>query len=101
MLLVWLCVWPDGRKSRGRTRSKGWTLNEKALKNISRSNVSRSTKSLSDAVTHPKCPHCGGLHMGQRFDDCPYVKLAVDETATEEQQKNAAEWLRLHKEEAK
>jgi hypothetical protein len=19
------------------------------------------------------CPHCGGLHFGQRFDDCPYL----------------------------
>ena len=43
----------------------------------------------------PTCPHCGGLHFGQRFDNCPYVKLAVDPTATEEQRTNASEWLRF------
>jgi hypothetical protein len=46
----------------------------------------------------PPCPHCGGTHLGQRFDDCPYVKLVVDESATEEQRQNAGEWLRLHRE---
>jgi hypothetical protein len=20
----------------------------------------------------PNCPHCGGIHFGQRFDDCLY-----------------------------
>lgn len=39
------------------------------------------------------CPHCGGLHFGQRFDDCPYVLLSTDTTATPEQRKNAAGWL--------
>lgn len=23
----------------------------------------------------PSCPHCGGLHYGTRYDDCPYLKL--------------------------
>lgn len=44
-----------------------------------------------------KCPHCDGLHLGSRFDDCPYVDLANDMTATEEQRENAREWLRLKK----
>lgn len=74
-------------------------MNEKAMRGISRSNARRFTKALSDAVTNPKCPHCGGEHWGQRFDDCPYIKLAVDETATDEQRANAAEWLRLKREE--
>jgi hypothetical protein len=47
----------------------------------------------------PKCPHCGGEHWGQRFDDCVYVKLAHDQTASQEQRDNAAEWLRLWQEE--
>lgn len=42
-----------------------------------------------------RCPYCGGLHYGQRFDDCPYIKLAVDEKATEEQRRNAIAWLDL------
>jgi len=54
---------------------------------------------MSEAVINPKCPHCGGIHLGQRFDDCPYVKLVSDETATLEQRHNAAEWLRLKAEE--
>jgi hypothetical protein len=29
-------------------------------------------------VRYPKCPHCGGQHWGQRFDDCPYVALLSD-----------------------
>lgn len=44
----------------------------------------------------PKCPRCGGLHLGQRFDNCPYVKLAVDPNATEEQRTNAQSWLDLY-----
>lgn len=24
-----------------------------------------------------KCPHCGGEHFGQRFDDCPFIKKAA------------------------
>lgn len=36
-----------------------------------------------------RCPHCAGLHYGQRFDDCPYVKLANDPSATKEQRENA------------
>jgi hypothetical protein len=51
-------------------------------------------------VGQPTCPHCGGTHWGQRFDDCPYVRLVADPNATEEQRTNAAEWLRLHKEES-
>lgn len=43
------------------------------------------------------CPHCGGLHLGIRFDDCPYEKLLDDPMAAEEQKHNAREWLRLHK----
>lgn len=35
------------------------------------------------------CPHCGGQHWGQRHDDCPYVSLLADVTATEEQVQNA------------
>jgi hypothetical protein len=46
----------------------------------------------------PKCPHCGGLHYGVRYDDCPYLKLATDKTATEEQRQNAANWLKLQRE---
>lgn len=42
---------------------------------------------------HPKCPHCGGEHWGQRFDDCPYVRLLSDPSASEEQRLNAASWL--------
>lgn len=44
----------------------------------------------------PNCPHCGGLHLGQRFDNCPYVKLITDEQASEEQKQNAREWLLLN-----
>jgi hypothetical protein len=47
----------------------------------------------------PKCPHCGGQHWGQRFDDCPYIELAVDPAATQEQRDNSAEGLRLWQEE--
>lgn len=25
----------------------------------------------------PDCPHCGGIHYGQRYDNCPYLKLAA------------------------
>jgi hypothetical protein len=49
----------------------------------------------SAAVVYPKCPHCGGEHWGQRFDDCPYVALLADPAATSEQKANAADWLRL------
>lgn len=21
-----------------------------------------------------KCPHCGGMHFGQRFDNCPFER---------------------------
>lgn len=24
----------------------------------------------------PACPHCGGVHYGTRFDNCPYPELA-------------------------
>lgn len=48
-------------------------------------------------VEDPKCPHCGGEHWGQRFDDCPYVQILADPNASEEQRLNAAEWLRLQK----
>lgn len=51
-------------------------------------------------MSQPKCPHCGGEHWGQRFDDCPYIKLAVDMEASQEQRDNAAEWLRLRQEES-
>ncbi len=54
---------------------------------------------LVEYKPQPRCPHCGGLHLGQRFDDCVYVRLASDQAATEEQRTNAAEWLRLHREE--
>jgi hypothetical protein len=40
-----------------------------------------------------RCPHCGGLHFGQRFDDCPYAKLARDPHATQEQRRNSQGWL--------
>jgi hypothetical protein len=52
-------------------------------------------------IGQPTCPHCGGQHWGQRFDDCPYVRLVSDKSATEEQKHNAAEWLRLKREEDK
>lgn len=39
------------------------------------------------------CPHCGGLHLGQRFDDCPYIKILKDPAATEEQRTNARSWI--------
>ena len=55
---------------------------------------------MSEAIINPRCPHCCGIHLGQKFDDCPYVKLAVDPLATEEQRFHAAEWLRLQKEDA-
>jgi hypothetical protein len=42
------------------------------------------------------CPHCGGLHYGQRFDDCPYLKLVNDPNATEEQRANAKSFLDAH-----
>lgn len=45
---------------------------------------------MADAVKYPECPHCGGQHWGQRFDDCPYVDLLTDPNATEEQKMNAA-----------
>jgi hypothetical protein len=40
-----------------------------------------------------RCPHCGGEHFGQRFDNCPYVRLLTDPEATDEQRKNAAATL--------
>ena len=43
-----------------------------------------------DYKAPPRCPHCGGLHIGQRFDDCPYVKLADDPKASIEARANAA-----------
>lgn len=58
-----------------------------------------STSSERSGVGQPRCPHCGGVHWGQRFDDCPYLKLSTDETASEEQRRNATEWLRLKREE--
>jgi len=45
----------------------------------------------------PTCPHCGGLHFGQRFDDCPYVKLANDPEASIEARANAAGILAMFK----
>ncbi len=42
-----------------------------------------------------RCPHCGGLHFGQRFDDCVYVKLLDDPNATVEERANAQRWLDL------
>jgi hypothetical protein len=47
-------------------------------------------------VTQPTCPHCGGLHFGQRYDNCPYVRILADPNSTEEQRKNAADWLNSH-----
>ena len=43
-----------------------------------------------------RCPHCGGIHYGQRFDDCPYVRILADPNASEEQKNNAAEWLQAN-----
>jgi hypothetical protein len=40
-----------------------------------------------------KCPHCGGEHWGQAFDDCPYIVLRYDQSATEEQRRNAIDWI--------
>jgi hypothetical protein len=48
-------------------------------------------------VRYPKCPHCGGQHWGQRFDDCPYVALLSDLTATKEQRANAADHIANHR----
>ncbi len=77
-------------------------MNERALKRISRSNARRFAYHGSEREgMNQTCPHCGGLHLGQRFDDCPYVKLVSDPTASQEQKRNAAEWLRLHREESK
>lgn len=42
-----------------------------------------------------RCPHCGGLHFGQRFDDCVYVKMLDDPTATLEEKLTARAWLDL------
>jgi hypothetical protein len=44
------------------------------------------------------CPHCGGQHWGQRFDNCPYVELVDNPSATDEQKANARDWLRLQRE---
>jgi hypothetical protein len=52
---------------------------------------------MSEAVRYQKCPHCGGEHWGQRFDDCPYVKILNDNSTTE-QRDNSEGWLRNHKE---
>ena len=49
---------------------------------------------------HRKCPHCGGEHWGQRFDDCTYVNIKADPNATEEERRNAAGTLAAHKREA-
>lgn len=48
-------------------------------------------------IGQPKCPHCGGEHWGQRFHDCPFVKLVADQSATEEQRQNAASFLEAHR----
>ena len=52
-------------------------------------------KTLPDCVER-RCPHCGGLHFGQRFDDCTFVRLLADPSATDEQRINAQEALDLH-----
>ena len=56
-------------------------------------------RAMGEPIEYPRCPHCGSRHYGQKFDDCPYVKLADDETATPEQRRNAREWLRIRREE--
>lgn len=35
------------------------------------------------------CPHCGGLHYGQRFDDCSFLKVLNDPSSTPEMKENA------------
>jgi hypothetical protein len=42
------------------------------------------------------CPHCGGIHIGVCFDNCPYVNIVKSPNQyTPEQVKNAKEWLEL------
>ena len=50
---------------------------------------------MSDPVRYPLCPHCGGQHWGQKFDDCPYVSLLQDSNATDGQRQNARDMLEL------
>jgi hypothetical protein len=55
--------------------------------------VSDGGESRLERFGQPECPHCGGLHYGQRFDDCTYVNILKDPKSTTEQRKNAAAWL--------
>jgi len=52
------------------------------------------------AQPQPPCPHCGGLHFGQRFDDCTFVRILADERSTPEQKRNAGQILRSNREES-
>ena len=52
-------------------------------------------KQKQASTGQPTCPHCGGWHWGQRFDDCPYVRLLADPSATDEQRANAREILAI------
>jgi len=44
-----------------------------------------------------RCPHCGGIHFGQRFDDCVYVQILHDPTSDAEQIANAKSHLEAQK----
>ncbi len=49
-----------------------------------------------EEIGQRRCPHCGGLHYGQRFDDCCFVRLVNDETADEDRRANARSILATH-----
>lgn len=54
-------------------------------------------KKYSEPYQYPKCPHCGGEHWGQRFDNCPFVNILADSQSTDEQRQNATETLERHR----
>lgn len=45
----------------------------------------------------PPCPHCGGEHWGQKFNDCTFVNILADPNSTDEQRQNATAALEAHR----
>lgn len=54
-------------------------------------------KNYREPYQYPRCPHCGGEHWGQRFDECPFIKILADPNATEEERQNATATLEAHR----
>ena len=54
-------------------------------------------KLYQEPIQYQECPHCGGKHWGQRFDNCTYVNILNDPSATGEQRRNARDILDRHR----